>query len=737
MGDIFGAFCLASDTYFYFFYCSNPNPIITTTDTTNPTLSVRFLADSFPEGSKLVGTFYTELTTGHFVARASDVETASVLFGPTPDFGGSVSINIEGLAVNGSFRYAKSDVKAVPMYFDPVADPVKIELDDVVSDENEEITLNLRLETTDEDGSEDLGQVVYMKLCDRVSFVDNYEVVASGDEDALFNETSTVGYSRVDLASVSALPIVPDMYWHGPCDIEVVALSIESEDDGDEDSVRATSDSFKAIIKAIPTPAVLTAPASVEVQESQYVALTGLSADYVDKIPENGYETLSLLVSNVPEDSLFSQGVNAGNGVWTFASAALLENLEFRPPLYFSGSFNLVFKAITTESSAPGLEAEVTAQTSVTVTPVASPFLMVAEAMTVEPGASSGLVLNVRMEDNILLPGETQVELIELTFSSVPADVVLSASAGGSINGLGGGAWVFEGTEAESNALQLNVGPDVPLGDYDIAISGITKDGDSALPNPSLATLRVTVEPSTTRRLQAISEDIYMVDLPAAQCQNVIGITQDGVQTPKISPSMFTLIEQKGTSVEFRFSPIFSSSDNYYALMLPEAPIGVPIYPVVTSDNTDALTLTANCYAQAATFYIFVNVDGDDTAVFVPNTFDQLSVTDRTSGSSQIYEVTLPCTPCTPELVLERRQRQLVSSKATAPRLHKALAASRNHPRQRQRRQLQQLSNAQGEISMEITMDVPADNSGAIVSNGVSSWILTAAALVMSLMWMV
>jgi hypothetical protein len=83
---------------------------------------------------------------------------------------------------------------------------------------------------------------------------------------------------------------------------------------------------------------------------------------------------------------------------------------------------------------------------------------------------------------------------------------------------------------------------------------------------------------------------------------------------------------------------------------------------------------------------------------------------------------------------LERRQRQLVSSTTTTtPRLHKALAASRNHPRHRQRRQLQQLANSQGEI----TMDVPSDNSGATVSNGVSSWILTATALVMSVVWMV
>ena len=680
-----------------------------TTDASNPTLSVVFKADSIRAGSSMQGAFYPNLKTGHFVARSEDIASGKVLLRPTKDFSGVMSITIEALAVNGSFRYATSGLRTFDLFFDPVADGVNMGLPDTVSNENGEITLSFTFKTRDNDGSEKLGEFVYVKLCERVSFVQSFVKVTRGDSDANFNGTSAIGYSRVPLNRTAALKVQPDLYWHGPCDVEVMALSIESYDDEDADYKTVSSQSFTVTVLAVPTPANLTAPVAVEVNEGAYIDFPGLSADYVDKIPENGYETLSLFVSNVPEDSLFSQGTNVGDGVWSFSGPEVLGKLTFRPPLYFSGNISLSFAAITRESSSPGLEAKVTAKTLVSVKPVASPFLMVAQDLQAVRGTRSNLTLNLRMEDNVKLPGETAFELIKLTFSSVPATVLLVASSGGSINSTSTGVWVFQGTESQANALRLNVTSQVPTGQYDIGISGITIDGSSVLATPSSDTFRLTVTAGATlRHLQPVPDDVFVQDLPSEQCLDVVKVEGDDLS--KITGSMFTFLEMRDNTVEFRFSPVFESSDNYFGVMFAGAPIGVPSYPVLTSGDSP-LTMNSNCYANQASFFVFVNSDGaEDSQALVPNTFDELSSADRTKGVTQLYRVTLPCSPCTSDIALERTSRRL--QKSMSPRLHRALAASRS-VRHQSRRQLQQLGNAQGEIQMEITMDVPPEQSGS------------------------
>lgn len=668
------------------------------------------------------GAFYPNLKTGHFVARVQDIASGDVQLKPTKDFGGSMTIIIEALAVNGSFRYATSGPRNVVLYFDPVADAVNINLPDTVSNENEEVTLKFAIATSDADGSETLGNFVYVKLCDRFSFVQSFEQVYGGDNDSVWNGTSSVGYSRVPRISTGALKVKPDLYWHGPCDIDVIAVSIESLDDEDDDYKQASSTSFTITVLAVPTPANLTAPARVAVNESEYVAFPGLSADFIDKIPENGYETLSLFVSSVPRDSLFSAGTNVGDGVWSFRDVSVLEGLTFRPPLYFSGNISLTFGAIIRESSAPILEAMVNATTVVSVKAVASPFLMVAQDIQAAKGSVSNLVLNVRMEDNATLPGETAIELIELTFTSVPTNVTLWAATGGSINATGSGRWVFKGTQTQSNALRLNVSSQVPTGQYDIGVSGITIDGSSILASPSSDSFRLSVTQGTTaRRLQAALDDVLLTNLPSDQC--IDNIRVEGADTSKVTGNMFTLLAKLDHTVEFRFTPNFESLDNFVALIFPEAPIGIPSYPVLTSGD-NPLTLSANCYANEAFFYVFVNSEsnGNSTAM-VPNTFAELSSSERKNGYTEVFEVTLPCSCISPDTAMERRLH-----KSTSPRLHKALAVSMT--RNRSKRRVQQLGGGgEGKIEMELMMDVQAEESAGArnwAGNAISSTITVA-----------
>jgi hypothetical protein len=290
---------------------------------------------------------------------------------------------------------------------------------------------------------------------------------------------------------------------------------------------------------------------------------------------------------------------------------------------------------------------------------------------------------------------------------------VLLATSGGSINVTGNLTWVFQGTEAQANALRLNVSSQVATGLYDIGVSGITRDGSSVLAIPKSDVFRLTVTNTTVgtvRHLQDAFDSVFVTDLPSELCMDPIEIAGD--DKSRITVDMFTLLDKRGSTLDFRFSPDFEPSDNFIGIMFSGAPIGVPSYPVILPGDAP-LTLTSNCYANEAFFYVFVNSDRDvQSQALVPNTFDALSAADRTTGFTELFKVTLPCSPCqSADITLEQMSRGL--QKSRTPRLHKALAASLSM-RSRRRRNLQQLANGQGEIRMEITMDVPPKESAAM-----------------------
>jgi len=243
-------------------------------DTTDPRISIVFFKESFPDGFKLSGAFYPNLKTGHFVARAEDVMDGRVIFVAPKNFSGNVELTFEAIAANGYFQYASSGPMTATLYFDPGSDAVAIGLPTKQGFENDPLPLALTLDTTDKDGSEKLGDFFYAKLCNRASFTTSYDEVTSGDDDAVIvgTTTSTIGYKRIPIADEGSLIVQADQYWHGNCNFEVIAYAEEKEDDEDGDNRKVTDSVFTLKILAVPTPATLSAPESVVVDEGNYVA---------------------------------------------------------------------------------------------------------------------------------------------------------------------------------------------------------------------------------------------------------------------------------------------------------------------------------------------------------------------------------------------------------------------------------------------------------------------------------
>ncbi len=72
----------------------------------------------------------------------------------------------------------------------------------------------------------------------------------------------------------------------------------------------------------------------------------GLKSSLVD---DDGSETLTYTIGDVPEGAVLSAGINNGDGTYTL-SAAELENVALSPPPHFSGTIPLTFSVVTSEN---------------------------------------------------------------------------------------------------------------------------------------------------------------------------------------------------------------------------------------------------------------------------------------------------------------------------------------------------------------------------------------------------
>jgi RTX calcium-binding nonapeptide repeat (4 copies) len=161
-----------------------------------------------------------------------------------------------------------------------------------------------------------------------------------------------------------------------------------------------------------------------------------------------------------------------------------------------------------------GDEANTTWSIAVSVSPVADPFLMVANNLVLN--VATGIVdldLSVRMSDsrggtnftsNITTNvAEVLAEIVSLTFSGVPPAFQIFPKLGGRIQNPTIGTFTFVGTPAQANALTLVRGPGTESNSLStVSISGVSLDGSSVLASPITDTFLLSYgNPTTTGRL--------------------------------------------------------------------------------------------------------------------------------------------------------------------------------------------------------------------------------------------
>ncbi len=174
---------------------------------------------------------------------------------------------------------------------------------------------------------------------------------------------------------------------------------------------------------------------------------------------DGGSETLSVVISGVPDGATLSAGTNNGNGTWTLTPGQL-SGLTITPPENYSGSFNLSVTATSREAN--GSTATSSSSFEVEVEGVA-------DGATLDVSDASG------SEDTaIALDIDTELlddsESLSITIEGVPDGATLSA---GTDNG--DGTWTL--TPDQLEGLTITPADDFS-GEIDLTVLVSTTDGD-------------------------------------------------------------------------------------------------------------------------------------------------------------------------------------------------------------------------------------------------------------------
>jgi hypothetical protein len=467
-------------------------------DTTNPVVSV--LISNLPAGTQVFGAILLPPThpgdAPRWVASADAINTGLVSVRPPADFSGTLTMTVEGFARNGNLQSTTSGPVDVPVIVDPVADGVRINASPENGLEDVAVDLNISLGERDVDGNEVIDGPAYVSPGNGATLVGTYDLVVVGDPDAMIDGQSLVGYYRVPVADLATLQLLPANNWHGAIAVSIASFSREPDDDNDGDNIKLTVSSVTVNVTAVADAPTVHAPTAPQTgSEDVAIALTGLTANLVDTVTANGAEVLSVKIEDVPFGSVFSEGSNNGDGSWTIPVSALA-TLTITPPSNYSGTMTLTLTAIALEL-VNGEEAQSSIDFTVVVEPKADTVEVLAKNIVFDHSLEAQLDLNVRMADNTgALPDENAAELLQISFSNVPAGVDLIAPIGGALINVGIGSWQFLGTEAEANSITAQLVGGTVGGNYTVLLSIVTIDGGDALGTAVTDSFRLTVPQS-------------------------------------------------------------------------------------------------------------------------------------------------------------------------------------------------------------------------------------------------
>ncbi|MDE1153341.1 MAG: tandem-95 repeat protein [Micavibrio sp.] len=296
---------------------------------------------------------------GTWSLTASDA--AGLTITPASNFSGTASVTVSAVATEreGDQTVVRS---TSTINFTGVADAPIITAAALSTTEDHAINLGLGVALRDTDGSEHLNNIIITGVPTGGSLTN-----------ATDNHDGSWSITPANLASVQ---FVPPTNFHGDITLGVSASSQENAG-----GAAATSTSTIGVhVDAVADTPIASATNSTGTAGSD-IGLH-LSAALADS-----GETLSLVVSGLPDHAMLSAGLNNGDGSWTL-KASDLSTVSIRTPDAFTGDLHLSLTAYSTEAN--GSTASATQAFTVHVDAAPAPMAMMAHMSLAADGWLGG-----------------------------------------------------------------------------------------------------------------------------------------------------------------------------------------------------------------------------------------------------------------------------------------------------------------------------------------------------------
>ncbi len=294
---------------------------------------------------------------------------------------------------------------------------------------------------------------------------------AGADDVSLKSDPSTVDLPESNLSTNDTTDLrgerdVPSREGRESLNPDVVpteeqAAAVEAEEQAPDETEDTQDDTVDDIVEdVVEDPKVADAPDLVagDVSGSEDSAISlNVSAALNDL--DGGNETLTIVISGVPDGAILSAGTDNGDGTWSL-SAGQLAGLTITPADDFSGSFDLSVTATSRESN--GTTASSSSTMTVDVAGVADGATL--DVSNASGSEDSAIALSI---DTELLDGS---ESLSITISGVPDGAILSA---GTDNG--DGTWSL--TPEQLEGLTITPADDFS-GEINLTVLVSTTDGD-------------------------------------------------------------------------------------------------------------------------------------------------------------------------------------------------------------------------------------------------------------------
>ncbi|WP_201837001.1 Ig-like domain-containing protein [Microvirga zambiensis] len=265
---------------------------------------------------------------GSWLVRTEDLP--QVALKPPLDFSGTIDLKIRATASESSNGSKASTEVPFQVKVEAVADAPGLRVNHSVGDEDTAIPLNMAAWTTDRDGSEKIVGF-------RIAGIPEGAVVRAG---SVVLVRAADGSVLVDPAQVNGLTITPPA--HSDKDFTLKVSAISAEPNGS--TAESQPLDLHVTVRAVADAPIMDVTGATGFEDTP-IALN-LSATMPDA---DGSETLSFVISGIPEGAVLSHGTYRGPGTWSL-TAEEARQATLLPPRDFSGTIELRVTAVTQEA---------------------------------------------------------------------------------------------------------------------------------------------------------------------------------------------------------------------------------------------------------------------------------------------------------------------------------------------------------------------------------------------------